>query len=402
MKRFFIKTFGCRLNQYQSEKIAEHLSACNLLQVKNPDKADIVIVNGCVVTHKGERDTRKFINKYAKKGKQVVATGCYIKLPYVRASHNVSFLSFNDIKKVFVPQKELLSHQSRHRVLIGIQEGCNFRCSYCIVPFVRGPSKDRNKEEILREIASYTEQGAREIVITGTEIGGYGREQNTNLAKLVREIKDAFPLLKIRLSSLLPLYVTEEVISLFKEGIVLPHIHLPLQSGSRDVLKDMKRPYKLERFIWAFEKLYQSHPNMAIGTDIIVGYPTETEKDFEMTYKLIDKLPFAYAHVFLYSKRPFTQSFHLKELPYKVIKSREKKLLRLVSIKKKRFLQRFIGQYLYGMIEKKENNILKGTTENYIKFIADGRYNFVPGQYVKIKIIGIEHNYAKGVIENLS
>ncbi len=401
MKKFYIKTFGCRLNQYQSEKIREWLSACNLLPARTPDEADLVIVNGCVVTHRGERDTRKYILKYSRRGKQVVATGCYINLPYVSPPPNTSFLTVEEIKKSFSLVSEPKAIQSRHRILIGIQEGCNFRCTYCIVPFVRGRARDRKKEEILTEIETYVEKGVKEIVITGTEIGGYGKKSNSNLASLIREIKKKFPELKIRLSSILPLYVTDDIILLFKDNIVLPHVHLPLQSGSKKVLKEMKRPYKLERFLWAFEKLYETHPHMAIGTDIIVGYPTETDEDFEMTYELIKKLPFAYVHVFLYSRRPFTEAFTIKELPYEIIKKREQRLLELVKHKKKAFIEKFTDRTLMAMVEKIQGDMASGTTENYIKFVAKSTNKVHAGSYVQIRVLYSENYRAVSEILKL-
>ncbi len=401
MRKFYIKTFGCRLNQYQSEKIREHLSACNLLSVSSPDEADLIIVNGCVVTHRGERDTRKYIQKYSRQGKQVIATGCYTNLPYVSPPPNTSFFTVEEIKKNFSLVSEPKSLQSRHRILIGIQEGCNFRCTYCIVPFVRGRARDRKKEEIFTEIETYVAKGAKEIVITGTEIGGYGKKSNSNLASLIRDLKKKFPELKIRLSSILPLYVTDDIILLFEDNIVLPHVHLPLQSGSQKVLKEMKRPYKLERFLWAFEKLYEAHPHMAIGTDIIVGYPTETDEDFEMTYELIKKLPFAYVHVFLYSRRPFTEAFTIKELPYEVIKKREQRLLELVKYKKKAFIEKFIDRTLLAMVEKIQGDMASGTTENYIKFVAKSTNKVHAGSYVKIRVLYSENYRAVSEILKL-
>lgn len=401
MKAFYIKTFGCRLNQYQSEKIREWLLACNLSLAEDPQEADLLIVNGCVVTHRGERDTRKYVNKYAKVGKKVIATGCFAKLPNLNKLPNTAYIELDKIKKVFTPIFKPKPFPSRHRILIGIQEGCNFKCTYCIVPFVRGKARDRKKEEIIREIEEYVKEGAREIVITGTDIGSYGKTQHTSLVDLIKEIKQQFPQLYIRISSILPLYITDEVVSLFKENLVLPHIHLPLQSGSPKVLKEMKRPYKLEKFLDAFEKLYAAHPNIAIGSDIIVGFPTETEEDFKKTYELIENLPFAYVHVFLYSKRPFTPAFNLNELPYEVIKRREKLLLKLVENKKKKFLQKFKGKSLRGIVEKEHNFTVTGTTENYIKFTAKTTKLIRPGTYVRITIESFTGNSAISKIENL-
>ena len=387
MEKFSIITFGCRLNQYQSEKIREWLLACNLYYTENPEEADTVIVNGCVVTHRGERDTRKTIHKYIKKGKQVIATGCYAKLPYTKLEKGIIFKTYEEIFTDFTPEHPPLFSQSRHRTLIGIQEGCDFKCSYCIVPFVRGKARDRNPHEIVREIESYVQNGTKEIVLTGTDIGRYGKTSNIQLSTLIRRIKERFPELFIRLSSILPPHVTGDIIDLFRERILLPHIHLPLQSGSDKVLKSMRRPYKLQTYLDAFWELYESNSNMAIGTDIIVGFPTETDEDFEKTYELIEELPFAYAHVFLYSKRPFTEAFKLKELPYSLIKQREKRLLKLVARKKRDFIGKFIGKPLMAIAEYTNHKFIKGTTENYIKFIAPtGDSKIIQGDAVKITI----------------
>ncbi len=385
MKKFSIITFGCRLNQYQSEKIRERLSACNLFYTKNPEEADLIIVNGCVVTHRGERDTRKTIHKYKKRNKEVIATGCYIKLPYAQPEENVDFKEFKEFKTEFVPEGRPVFKQSRHRTLIGIQEGCNFKCSYCIVPFVRGNSRDRNPEDILEEIEQYAKNGTREIVLTGTEIGSYGKNSKTSLSDLIKRIKDRFPDINLRLSSILPPHVDKSLVGLFQDGTLLPHTHLPLQSGSPKVLRDMKRPYTLKKFIDSFWEIYNAHKNMSIGTDIIVGFPTESEEDFELTYQLVKDLPFAYAHVFLYSKRPLTEAARLNELPYSIIKRRERTLLELVKTKKIEFIKKFCGKTLNALVEYSINGTVKGTTENYIKFRAlDSSVS--EGQTVKILI----------------
>ncbi len=399
MEKFSIITFGCRLNQYQSEKIREWLSACNLSYTKNPEEADLLVINGCVVTHRGERDTRKAIHKYHKKGKRIIATGCYIKLPYVKPEKDIEFKEFHDILDDFTPLSHPVLGQTRHRTLIGIQEGCDFRCSYCIVPYTRGKARDRNPEEILREIGNYVKNGTKEIVLTGTDIGSFGKTSGVKLHILIREIKKNFPDLLIRLSSILPPHVNMEIIDLFREDILMPHIHLPLQSASDRVLRSMRRPYKLKRYLKAFWQLYESNPNMAIGTDIIVGFPTETDSDFEETYKIMEQLPFAYAHVFLYSKRPMTDAAKLQELPYSLIKQRERALIELVDSKKKAFVRKFRGKTLAAIIEYKNHKTIKGTTENYIKFIShDSELNIGEGDIVKILVNEEYKAYAKATI----
>ena len=398
-RKFSIITFGCRLNQYQSEKIRERLSACNLSFTENPEEAELVIVNGCVVTHRGERDTRKAINKYSKKGKKVIATGCYIKLPHVHPVNNVIFKEFHDFLRDYGTKNTPIFQQKRHRTLVGIQEGCDFRCSYCIVPFTRGKARDRHPEEIIEEIKEYVKSGTREIVLTGTDIGSFGKTSKIKLHNFIREIKEKFPGLLIRISSILPPHVNKEMVKLFRENILMPHVHLPLQSGSDKVLRSMRRPYKLKTYLKAFWELYQSHPDMAIGTDIIVGFPTETETDFKETLKIVEELPFAYAHVFLYSKRPLTDAFRMKELPYNIIKDRERKLIELINSKRKEFIRKFIGRSLTGIVEY-NREVIKGTAANYIKFVSPALKNIKEGEIVKIMVKGEKDYKADAIILN--
>lgn len=391
----FIVTFGCRLNQYQSDRIMDNLTAKGFHFSPNPEQADIIIVNGCVVTHKAERDTRKAISKFLHRGKKIIATGCYINYP-VNKSPDVEWLSMQEILSKFnahgLPQTRVAN---RKRALVGIQEGCDFRCSYCIVPKVRGKSRYREAEEILKEIDFLVCNGVKEIVLTGTQIGDWGKQDKAGLSHLIKAIKNRYSV-RIRLSSILPNHVDKSLISLLKNGYIMPHFHIAIQSGSDKILRDMKRPYKTEQFVDIFNKLQSASEYVSIGTDVIVGFPTETEEDFERTLDIMNALPFSYLHVFEYSPRDGTEAALLKKLPASVINTRKQVLLEVAKEKRKQYIDRFIGRQINVLIERCADNTCYGTSDNYIKVQVQNKENLTEGQVSRILLFENKKSFALG------
>lgn len=398
--RYFIRSFGCRLNQYYADYFSNAVIYNGHVLVSTELEADVVAVASCVVTHKAERDLRHFIS-HVKRGNpsaKIVVFGCYPRYRDIGEVFAAGSLSEVFHKLGLQDPGLLIKPIFRVRTNIKIQEGCNFRCSYCVVPFVRGPSKSRPEHEIMQEINNVVNNGAAEIVLTGIQTGEWGKEWGKRISYLIKKIKDQFPELRIRLSSISPVHVKQDVIELLKEGYVLPHLHLPIQHGSEKVLKEMKRPYKLGYYVDLINTLVTEVNNIAIGTDVIVGYPTETDRDFEDSYELIKTLPFAYIHVFEFSPRNGTPASRLAPLRSEVVHERKQKLLDLARDKKKQFLLSQIGRVMGGVVETEELDYYLITGDNYVKIHGLSETKLEAGKVVKVKIVEATDNYVVGNI----
>ncbi|MEO0278083.1 MAG: MiaB/RimO family radical SAM methylthiotransferase [candidate division WOR-3 bacterium] len=398
--KYFIKAFGCRLNQYYADYFSNAVVFNGNRIVESEFEADVVAIASCVVTHKAERDIRHYVShvKRINPLAKIVVFGCYPKYRYLEDIYAAGGLSEVFSRLGLEDPGCLIKPIFRVRTNIRVQEGCNFRCSYCIVPFVRGPSKSRSEEEIMKEIKNVVSNGAVEIVLTGIQTGEWGREWGKRISYLIKNIKDQFPELRIRLSSISPIHVKKDVIELLKEGYVLPHLHLPIQHGSEKVLKEMRRPYKLEYYVNLVNNLVAEVRNIAIGTDVIVGFPTETEQDFEESYNLISALPFAYMHVFEFSPREGTPAARLSSLNSEVVRKRKQKLLDLAKEKKKQFLLNQIGKVMGGVVETRELDYYSATGDNYVKIHLPLKYNLKSGQVVKIKVESSYDNFVTGLL----
>ncbi|MEO0239058.1 MAG: MiaB/RimO family radical SAM methylthiotransferase [candidate division WOR-3 bacterium] len=398
--KFFIKSFGCRLNQYYADYFANSVVESGFEIVKEEREADVVAIASCVVTHRAERDLRHYVShikRLVPKAK-IVVFGCYPK--YGKEVDADVAGELREILKVLNLKDpgHLVRPFLRVRENVRVQEGCNFRCSYCVVPFVRGPSRSRPEDEILKEIESLYASGVVEIVLTGIQTGAWGREWGDRLSNLILRIKDHFPELRLRLSSISPIHIDEGVIELLKAKIVLPHLHLPMQHGSEKVLKEMKRPYKLSYYVNLVEKLVSNVPEIAIGSDIIVGFPTETDEDFEESIRLIEELPFAYLHVFEFSRREKTEAYFMKPLPSAVVRRRKNILLPIARRKKLGFLRKNLGKEIFCVIEREEDGFFEATTDNYIK-VKIRSDNLKIGEVRRIKLISINEDNATMVGE---
>ena len=255
-----------------------------------------------------------------------------------------------------------------------VQEGCNFRCSYCIVPKTRGKSRSRPQEEILKEIESLVNNGVLEIVITGIQTGEWGREWKKSLADLLEEIIARFPGLRIRLSSISPIHIDERIIELLEKEKILPHLHLPIQSGSPRILRMMRRPYTLDKYLMLVETLFQKVPDIAVGTDVIVGFPGESDEDFQNTLETLEKIPYAYMHVFEFSRRPGTEAYHMEPVPAHIVRMRKDILLEIAREKKRIYIEKFLRRQVDGVVEKKTGSWYHVTTGNYLKLIVKDKY----------------------------
>ena len=398
--RFFVKSFGCRLNQYYADYFANSVVESGFELVNEEKKADVVAIASCVVTHKAERDLRHYLSRIKRlsPSAKIVVFGCYPK--YEKEIDVYAAGNLKDILNILGLKDpgHLVRPVLRIRENVRIQEGCNFRCSYCVVPLVRGPSSSRPEDEILKEVESLYCNGVVEIVLTGIQTGAWGREWGKRLADLVIKIKERFPDLRLRLSSISPIHIDRDIVELLRTKVILPHLHLPLQHGSEKVLREMKRPYKLSYYVELVEKLVENVPEIAIGSDIIVGFPTESDEDFEKSVNLIERLPFAYLHIFEFSRRKGTEAYKMSPLPSETVRKRKDILLPIAKSKKLEFLRKNLGREIGWVVESQERNVFEGTTDNYIKVKISSK-SLKIGEVRKIRLISIAEDNASMVGE---
>jgi len=350
-----------------------------------------------VVTHRAERDTRKWINRIKRinPDAKIIITGCF---PFYEKIEDDNILFQGSpgevIEYLKLENPQYLRFPLYHvRANVKVQEGCNFRCSYCIVPKTRGKSRSRPWEEILLEVDGLVKNGVSEIVITGTQTGEWGKEWEMHLADLLEEIIARFPGVRIRLSSISPIHIDERIIELLEEEKILPHLHLPIQSGSPRILRMMRRPYTLDKYLDLMEKLFLRVPDIAVGTDVIVGFPGETDEDFQTTVETLKKIPFAYMHVFEFSRRPGTEAYQMEPVSSHIIRSRKDILLEIAREKKVKYIEKFLGKHQDGVVEKKSDGWYHATTGNYLKLIVQDRYKFETGRVYKFLLVKMNSDF---------
>ncbi|MCK4591362.1 MAG: tRNA (N(6)-L-threonylcarbamoyladenosine(37)-C(2))-methylthiotransferase MtaB, partial [Candidatus Latescibacteria bacterium] len=340
-------TIGCKLNQYETEGLKEHFRSEGFEVIPFGQEADVVVVNTCTVTAKGDRSSRQALRRAVKSspGAIVAAVGCYAQIsPQQLASipgidlvvgtsqreHLVELLrqrQENPSGQPLVCRGKFSGFQNfditcfdRHtRVFVKVQEGCDNRCAYCIVPFARGPSRSRPLEDTLQQVDRLVNRGYKEIVLTGVCLGIYGwdlpsDDQRIDLRELVKRLEELKGLARYRLSSIEPSYISEELVDLLSSSPKLcHHLHIPLQSGDTQILERMGRSYSAEEYRDLLWMLKTQMPDLAIGADVIVGFPGETEDHFQNTYRLIQNLPLSYLHVFRFSPRKGTAAYQMED-----------------------------------------------------------------------------------------
>jgi threonylcarbamoyladenosine tRNA methylthiotransferase MtaB len=420
MPRFFVLTLGCRCNQADSAAIRESLCRRSFSESESCRDADYIIVNTCTVTHRSDQQARQTIRRLHRENPsaQVIATGCYAErdpetlagLPGVglvlgnadreRLAELIGNCQKPLQSKIFHAPLDagqdcllpsMLHTGGKTRPLVKIQDGCDARCSYCIVPKVRGPGRSARPEDILAEIQSLVGHGFQEIVLTGIHLGAYGRKpkDSVQLVDLLRRIVEIPGLGRIRLSSIEPMDFDRAIVKLTAENPVFArHFHIPLQSGSDRILRLMHRPYTATRFCELLRYIHNELPDAGLGTDFLVGFPGETEQDFAETCALIEDSPLTYLHVFPFSPREGTEACLLPDpVSSQVIKRRLAKALEISRSKNLAFRRRFLGQVLPAITLAKEEDlgasiVLAG---NYIHARIPG-LSVPPNRLVEIRI----------------
>ncbi len=402
-----VLTLGCKVNQAEANIVQESLKYNGISIVNLKEKPDYCIVNTCTVTAKSDYNSRQLIRRAAREGAKVIVTGCYSQLrpAEVRRIHGVSEIidisRKNDIislltKKTAVPYH---GNHSQSRPLIKIQDGCDFQCSYCVVPLARGKSRSVPYETILEQSKIIESLGYHEIVLTGIHLGTYGRDlaEMTTLNSIIRRLLDDLTIDRIRLSSLEINEIDDEFIEIMQDDRICGHLHIPLQSGSSRILKLMRRTYSAEYFEERFKDICARIDNISIGTDIIVGFPGEHDNEFRQTYELIRSLPFSYLHVFPFSSRPGTEASKMKDkLSAREVRCRMKSMFELKDMKKKEYMIKQLQKPLDVILEERvSKSTIMGTSGNYMKVSVESETH-AQGERVLVRADRIRNNLLQG------
>lgn len=430
MKKVSFYTIGCKLNFAETSTIGEEFKKRGFEIVEFGQPSDVCVINTCSVTENADRDCRRIIHKALKTSPNafIIVTGCYAQLrPNEIAKiegvdlilgSNEKFKIFDyvgDFQKnyhaqIFVSpiigtdEFNLASStpaSDRTRAFLKVQDGCDYNCSYCTIPLARGKSRSPSINTIIEKAKTLAQLGYKEIVLSGVNVGDYGRKIGTNLFELVRELEKIEGVKRIRISSIEPNLLTEEMIEYFLSSEkICNHFHIPLQSGNDEILRKMRRRYTTELYKRKVEYIKSKDPDACIGADVIVGFPGETEKHFEITYNFINELPISYLHVFTYSERPNTDAINLPGKVPVEERYRRSEMLRNLGLKKKNaFYRQMIGKTLNVLWESEvKNGMIFGFTENYVKVKTEYKPSLV-NEIIPVKIIGVENLTAIGEIE---
>ena len=393
-------TLGCKVNQYETNAMEQQFIQNNYKIVDNTEKADIYVINTCTVTNMADRKSRQMLRrvKEINQSAVIVVCGCYAQVAkteleqipevdiilgineknkivqiveeYLASKNNI--IEVADVSK----QKEFLdfgdvTYTEKNRAVIKVQDGCNMFCSYCLIPYARGRIRSRKIENVVSEIEKIAKQGIKEVVITGIHVASYGKDfenENIRLINLLEEINKIEGIERIRLSSLEPTIVDEEFAQrLSKLEKICDHFHLSLQSGCDATLKRMNRKYTTARYKEATEILRKFYPNANFTTDVIVGFPGETDEEFNQTYKFLKEIEFYKMHIFKYSPRKGTVAEKLpNQVDGNIKEERSKKLIELSNNMQKEKNSQYIGKTVKVLFEEYENGYYKGHTTNYM------------------------------------
>ena len=400
-KRVAFHTLGCKLNFSETATISRDFLHHGFEKVNYRDKADIYVLNTCSVTENADKEARKFIRQVKQRNpnSSVAVIGCYAQLkPNDIAAidgvdivlgaeekfnllNHLDSINLNGSTKVIQSEIDHVhkftpsySSAERTRSFLKIQDGCDYTCSFCTIPLARGQSRSDTISNTLKVAKEVAETETREIVLTGVNIGDYGKGSNETFFDLIQQLDLLDGIDRIRISSIEPNLLTNEIIEFCASSQkFMPHFHVPLQSGSDKILGAMRRRYKRDLYVNRVTRIKQTIADACIGVDVIVGFPGETEKDFLDTYNFLNELDISYLHVFTYSERPNTDAIEMSEIVSKEIRRERSKMLHILSDKKRRFFHdQFISKYRPVLFENIKNGKLLGHTDNYIQIQMEG------------------------------
>ena len=405
-KRIAFHTLGCKLNFSETATISRDFIRYGFEKVDYRDKADFYVLNTCSVTDNADKEARKLIRQAKRRNpdSSVAVIGCYAQLKPNEISeidgvdivlgaeekfNLLDHLDAIDLKgKVKVIQSEIdhvhtfipsYSTGERTRSFLKIQDGCDYSCSFCTIPLARGESRSNTVENTMKTARKVAETDTREIVLTGVNIGDFGKGSKETFYALIQQLDTLERIDRIRISSVEPNLLTNQIIEFCAQSKkFMPHFHVPLQSGSNKILKKMKRRYDREYYEDRVKRIKSNVPDACIGADVIVGFPGETEGDFFETYNFLNELNISYLHVFTYSERSNTGAIEMGERVSKETKADRSKMLHILSDKKQRYFHdQFINKNRPVLFENIKNGKIIGHTDNYIKVQVEGGTNLV-------------------------
>jgi threonylcarbamoyladenosine tRNA methylthiotransferase MtaB len=444
---FYVENFGCRATQSDGAAIERQFQQQGLFRAEHPESARFVVLNTCAVTASAEQDARAAIRRVRREnpGCEVIVTGCYAQRApgevaalagvsrVIGNSHKhqlaelalgnklVQIATLGDtaeqpssnreqqhyVSDIFA-HTELLaapvfdSANERTRPNLKVQDGCDNRCSFCIIPSVRGHSRSLNLDEVLREVRQLVDAGYREVVISGINLGRWGRDLGPGkFEDMVRAILDRTPLEKLRISSVEPMDWSDSLIRLMAESPrIARHAHVPMQSGSDSVLRRMHRKYRPWHYREKIEKIHAALPAAAIGADVMTGFPGETAAEFEETRRMIEELPFTYLHVFTFSARPGTPAATMPDqVPVQIARDRNRVLRELAARKKLAFMRSFVGRMIEAITlnvvsENSAGAWTEALTDNYLKLRLRGRHE--ANRWMSARIDSVDDGHLAG------
>ncbi len=406
MSTFFIKTFGCRVNQVESQAILEEFKRAGFTPAESFETADLCLLNTCTVTHQADKDVEKLIRQIVRRNPRarLVLTGCYAAAHATHIKQHfpmAEIVGKYDLGRVLFSQNDICwtvsGHEGHSRAFIKIQDGCDNFCSYCIVPYARSVKKSKPAADVRAEIGQLVQNGFLEIVLTGINIGNYCCPQTgADLAALCAQIAALPGKFRVRFSSIELPTVTDGVIAQMHQNPArfCNYFHLPLQAGCDKVLKDMNRHYTTADYARRVRDLRAQVPQIGIFADVIAGYPTETQADFEETYQFIKTQKLAGLHVFSYSPRPGTPAARLAQLPGEEIKRRAEQLRALDKELRAAFAASLVGTQQEVFIEEKKGGAVHGITSNFQQVLLPA--NPHARGLVRVKIVRAENNVCYG------
>tara|TARA_B100000767_G_scaffold15251_1_gene14505 strand:- start:7408 stop:8727 length:1320 start_codon:yes stop_codon:yes gene_type:complete len=420
-------TQGCKLNFSETSTISRQVSKDGYQKVDFEDNADIYVINTCSVTENADRECKRIIRNALKRSPQafIVIIGCYAQLKpeeiaqidgvdlVLGATEKFKLNTYlNDLSKKETTQiysceiddanffSDSYSFGDRTRAFLKVQDGCDYKCTYCTIPLARGISRSDKLENVIKNAKEISEKGIKEIVLTGVNIGDYGKGEEGNknhehtFLELVKELDKITDISRVRISSIEPNLLKDETIKYVAQSkSFVPHFHIPLQSGCDDVLKRMKRRYLSDLYVYRVNSIKESMPHCCIGADVIVGFPGETDEKFLETYHFLNELDVSYLHVFSYSERDNTEAAIMEDVVDKATRNKRSKMLRVLSAKKKRqFYENQIGTTRSVLFEhENKDGYMFGFTENYLR-VKIAFKNEYSNQILQTKINKMDEN----------
>ncbi|NLY42373.1 MAG: tRNA (N(6)-L-threonylcarbamoyladenosine(37)-C(2))-methylthiotransferase MtaB [Clostridiaceae bacterium] len=410
MKKVAFYTLGCKVNQYETEAMAELFENSGYEITSFDEYADVYVINTCTVTNLGDRKSRQMIRRAKKKNKHsfVAVVGCYAQtapeeisqiegvnliigtkdrsriVEYIEQlkEEDQQINAVEDIMKVTeFEDMKVNTYKERTRAFLKIQEGCNQFCSYCIIPYARGPVRSRRPEDIIEEVKQLAQNGFKEIVFAGIHVASYGKDlKDTNLMDIIQRVHDIDGIERIRLSSIEPTTISQEFVDMAKRLPKLcPHYHISLQSGCDETLKRMNRKYTTQEYREVVERLRVNFPDVSITTDIMVGFPGETEEEFDKSLKFAEEIGFSKIHVFKYSPRKGTPSaMYPNQVPAEEKEKRSKQMIEVSNRSERNFYKKFLNRDMDVLFEqpvKDKKDYYEGLTANYIRVYACSKEN---------------------------